>query len=52
MVYIRDEDRREELYDLIADPAELHNLSQSPDAQPSLARFRDKMKEIDAAKKG
>jgi len=48
MVYIRDKDRREELYDFVADPAELHDLSRTPEAQPMLERFREKMKQIDS----
>ena len=48
MVYIREKDGREELYDLVADPAESHDLSQAPVAQPMLERFRDEMKRIDS----
>jgi arylsulfatase A-like enzyme len=46
-VYIRNKDRHEELYDVVLDPAELHDLSQNSLSQPALEEFRDKMKQID-----
>jgi arylsulfatase A-like enzyme len=48
-VYIRNKDSREELYDLKADPAELRDLSGTEVSGPTLARFREKMRQIDAA---
>jgi arylsulfatase A-like enzyme len=47
MTYIRDKENHEELYDLTADPAELHDLSRELSVEPMLARFRDKMSQID-----
>jgi hypothetical protein len=47
-VYIRDATGREELYDLLTDPAELRDLSRSEDAQIQLGQFRAKMNQIDS----
>ena len=38
--YLKREDGQEELYNLVADPAQDRDLSQSPDSEPILARFR------------
>jgi arylsulfatase A-like enzyme len=46
-LYIRNKDGREELYDIIADPAESRDLSSTPDAQARLIRFREKLAQID-----
>jgi arylsulfatase A-like enzyme len=48
-VYIRSKDNREEFYDLAKDPTESRDLTQDPRAQHELERFRDRMKQIDAA---
>jgi arylsulfatase A-like enzyme len=48
MVYIRNKENREELYDCAADPLESHDLSQTELARPVLARFRAEMKRIDS----
>jgi arylsulfatase A-like enzyme len=46
-VYIRNSNGTEELFDQAADPVELHDLSKASDFQLVLARFREKMKQID-----
>ena len=45
-VYIRNGDGLEELYDLDNDPSESHNLATSPDADPTLRRFRATLERI------
>jgi arylsulfatase A-like enzyme len=47
-LYIRNKDGREELYDIIADPAESRDLSAATDLQQALTGFREKMARIDA----
>ena len=46
-LYIRDKVGREELYDIIADPAESKDLAGTREAQPLLAQFRRMMAQID-----
>ncbi len=46
-IYIRGKDGHEEIYDIVRDPTESHDLSNTPGAQPLLARFRETMRRID-----
>ena len=48
--YIRNADGREELYDLVSDPADARDLvgSTATDSTDSLARFRETLKALTA----
>jgi arylsulfatase A-like enzyme len=46
-LYIRTKAGREELYDVVADPAESKNLAGTPPAEPLLLQFRQTMRQID-----
>jgi arylsulfatase A-like enzyme len=48
-VYIRNHDGREELFDLLNDPLEQHNLIGEPGLSPSLDRFRGLLDQLLAA---
>jgi arylsulfatase A-like enzyme len=54
MLYIRDGDGREELFNLADDPAEINNLVDSPAARPELERCRSARERLgaDGATKG
>ncbi|QEH32748.1 Arylsulfatase [Aquisphaera giovannonii] len=47
--YIRNADGREELYDVAADAAQLHDLAPSPDSRPILERMRERLSEMTAS---
>jgi hypothetical protein len=49
--YIRNADGREELYDLLSDPADSRDLVESIDSTDSLARLRDTLQSLMANEK-